>query len=278
LEYNPKDITMKTGLIIPCYNEATRLNKDAFINFIQTNDEYHLCFVNDGSTDNTITLLESIKNEVPSKVSIIDVKKNAGKAAAVRVGMRYLFSRQEIALMGYIDADLSTDFKDFKNLVHTIKKNKNLSVIFGSRSKGNNTIKRDFFRAFFSGLIKLLVGFILGLPIHDTQCGAKIFRRNCIATVYTTPFLCKWLFDVEIFIRLKRHFGKKEIMNKILEQPLMRWEHVEDSKLGAKDAFQIPFKLISIWFFYSVMNAYKGNVDPIPHISFTAIQTNDIAV
>ncbi len=112
---------MKTGIIIPCYNEEKRLDQKAFVQFISENPTYHLCFVNDGSKDNTLEVLQIMRNEAPNGISIVDVKKNVGKASAVRAGVRYLYNRKEIAHIGFIDADLSTDFKDFKDLVNTLK-------------------------------------------------------------------------------------------------------------------------------------------------------------
>lgn len=52
---------MKTRIIIPCYNEEKRLDTTDFINFINQENEYHLCFVNDGSKDNTIDVLKNIQ-------------------------------------------------------------------------------------------------------------------------------------------------------------------------------------------------------------------------
>lgn len=252
---------MKTGIIIPCYNEAKRLNVNTFIEFITTHNSYHLCFVNDGSKDNTLSVLETIQKEAKTRVSIVDVKKNAGKAAAVRSGARYLFNRQDVDYIGFIDADLSTDFSDFKKLVDTLHNNTDLSLVYGSRGKGNGQIERNVFRNLFSKAVKLIVFLILGLPIEDTQCGAKVFKRSIIPVVYNTKFLTRWLFDVEIFIRLKKYFGKAQIMNKMYEQPLDRWVHVEDSKLGLKDAIQIPYKLLSIWFTYKVLEAFNTGVN-----------------
>lgn len=251
---------MKTGIIIPCYNEANRLNVTAFIEFINTHEEYHLCFVNDGSKDDTLKVLESIQIQSTNEVSIVDVKKNAGKAAAVRSGARYLFNEQDVAYIGFIDADLSTDFNDFKKLVETLHNNDDLAIVYGSRGKGDGNIERNIFRNLFSKIIKMIVFFILGLPIEDTQCGAKVFRREIIPVAYNSKFLTRWLFDVEIFIRLKKYFGKSSIMNRMHEQPLERWVHVDDSKLGLKDALKIPYMLLSIWFSYTVLSANTPSV------------------
>lgn len=252
---------MKTGIIIPCYNEEKRLDVKAFIEFIKTHNKYHLCFVNDGSKDNTLHVLKTIQEQVQERISIVDVKKNAGKAAAVRSGARYLYNRKDIDYIGFIDADLSTDFNNFKKLVATLHNNDNLSLVYGSRGKGEGQIERNLFRNIFSKMVKMIVYLILGLPIEDTQCGAKVFKRNIIPVAYDQAFLTRWLFDVEIFLRLKKHFGATRIMNCMYEQPLDRWVHVDDSKLGMKDALQIPYKLMSIWFSYTILSFFNTTIE-----------------
>lgn len=241
---------MKTGIIIPCYNESKRLNTEAFLQFSIKNQDYHLCFVNDGSKDNTIQVLENLRIQNPNGISIIDIKKNIGKAGAVRAGSRYLFTRNDIDAIGFMDADLSTDFRDFKELVKTLK-TENKIMVFGSRKSGNDGIKRNATRGILSKIVKGFILLILGLPITDTQCGAKVFKKDVVPTLFEKAFVSRWLFDVEIFLRLKKQMGSKNIMNSIFEQPLMRWVHMEDSKLGLKDSVKIPMKLMQIWFAYN---------------------------
>lgn len=249
---------MKTGIIIPCYNEEKRLNQETFISFVKENSDYHLCFVNDGSKDNTLAVLRAMKEQAPYAISIVDVKKNSGKATAVRAGARFLYSRPNIAHIGFMDADLSTDFRDFKDLVNTLKKEDKL-VVFGSRNAlGSGSIERNFMRNVFSKFVKQFILLILGLPIRDTQCGAKVFKRSIVPTVYDNAFVSRWLFDVEIFLRLKKFLGKEETMKSIREQPLMRWVHVDDSKLGMRDALEIPGRLAHIWVNYNLKNTYTA--------------------
>ncbi|OUR94591.1 glycosyl transferase family 2 [Flavobacteriales bacterium 34_180_T64] len=250
---------MKTGIIIPCYNEEKRLNVNTFVEFIQTHNQYHLCFVNDGSKDNTLSVLEEIKKQAKTKISIVDVKKNAGKAAAVRSGARYLFNRQDVDYIGFIDADLSTNFNDFKKLVETLHNNDQFYLVYGSRGKGDGRIERNLIRKVCSAFVKMIVFLILGLPIEDTQCGAKVFRRQIIPVAFDKKFLTRWLFDVEIFIRMKKYFGSKQIMNRMYEQPLELWVHVEDSKLGLKDSLKIPFMLINIWYSYRIAQLFSDS-------------------
>jgi glycosyltransferase involved in cell wall biosynthesis len=247
-------MSKSTAIIIPCYHEGDRLNVEAFTQFITTHDDYLLCFVNDGSKDHTINILNEIKSAAPDRVDVIDLEINVGKAEAVRVGALHIANNTQIPIVGFIDADLSTDFRDFKALVHTLEQNEDLKMVYGSRNSGDaDNVERNPFRKIFSNIVKAIINLILGLPIADTQCGAKVFKREIIAHAFDTKFLTRWLFDVEIFIKLKSHFGNKNIMNHIYEQPLLRWIHVDDSKLGVKDALQIPYKLLSIWYSYNVV-------------------------
>lgn len=270
---------MKTGIVIPCYNEGNRLNTAAFVNFVNQPNDYHLCFVNDGSKDNTIDVIKKIQETNPEKVSIVDLKNNSGKAAAVRAGSKYLYNRGQVEYIGFMDADLSTDFNDFGDLLKTLKTNKNLSFVFGSRAKEASAgIEKDKIRAFISKMINMLIVFILGLKIEDTQCGAKVFNANLVPVLFEKQFKSRWLFDVEMFIKLKKHFGKTKIMTKILEKPLTRWVHMDDSKLDFRESLSIPFQLLSIWFSY---NVYVPNVKPIEvEPSFTIYEAgfNKIAV
>lgn len=59
---------MKNGIVIPCYNEADRLDFNNYRQFIQTNPDYQLCFVNDGSKDATLQQLNSFKSSVGNQV------------------------------------------------------------------------------------------------------------------------------------------------------------------------------------------------------------------
>jgi len=242
---------MSTGIIIPCYNEANRLNISAFKKCLKTYHNFQLCFVNDGSTDDTLHILSNFQKEFKERITIIDMKKNKGKAAAIRAGSRFLYSLKKIKYVGYLDADLSTDFEEFNDLLENLKLEKKLIMVFGSRNSQKNNINRNSSRDFFSKVVNFFIKLILKLPINDTQCGAKVFRVKYIPVMYNSKFKSKWLFDIEMFLRLKIHFSNKNIMDYIKEQPLKNWNHVDDSKLGIKDSVQIPFKLAKIWYSYS---------------------------
>jgi len=238
---------MKNGIVIPCYNEETRLPVQEFINFAQQNSDYVLCFVNDGSADNTLKVLQDLQASSPANVRIVDVEQNAGKANAVTQGARDLYNHTDVANIGFLDADLATDFNDYQALVNELGAAK---VVIGSRRGGAEQVERSFLRNLFSNTIKLMIQFITRLPIADTQCGAKVFSRSVIPTIFSQGFASKWLFDVEIFLRLKQSLGKQQLLKVFVEKPLQRWEEVEGSKLNIKDSLLIPYNLMSIWVQY----------------------------
>jgi hypothetical protein len=90
---------------------------------------------------------------------------------------------------------------------------------------------------------------MIGLPIKDTQCGAKLFKRSLAEQLFTESFMTRWLFDVEIFFRLKNLFGK-EAIDHMKEMALSAWEDVEGSKLKMMDSIKIPLMLSKIAYNY----------------------------
>ncbi|MCB9082623.1 MAG: glycosyltransferase family 2 protein [Lewinellaceae bacterium] len=245
---------MKNGIVIPCYNEAKRLHLDSFQQFADQNPEYILCFVNDGSRDETLTVLQAFQAKNAAQVEVFDMPQNGGKAEAVRRGVLHLLEQHSLSTVGFMDADLSTGFSDYQDLVQTITHTEgNKQLVFGSRKiEEDNHIERTFFRSLASKAVGLLIRSVLRLPIHDTQCGAKVFSAPLARLAFQSSFVTRWLFDVELFIRARKYFGRKAIMEKIAEQPLKQWVHVEGSKITLQDSLQIPGQLWRIFFTYEV--------------------------
>ena len=191
-------------------------------------------------------VLEELRKGNESNISIYNCEKNGGKAEAVRQGIQFLMQDEQFDYLGYLDADLSTDFRDFDDLVKTIE-NSQFKIVSGSRiSRMGANITKESARKIISKTINLIILKILGMPFKDTQCGAKVMNREIAATMFNKKFITKWLFDVEIFMRMRKHYGKKEATNMICEQPLKRWIHADGSKLSMKDSVKIIGQLAKI--------------------------------
>ncbi|TDS17088.1 glycosyl transferase family 2 [Maribacter caenipelagi] len=238
------------GVVIPCYNEEERLLGKEFRDFAHSNLGYHLCFVNDGSTDKTLEVLEELKKGNESNISIYDCEKNGGKAEAVRLGMLHMAKDPQLDYIGFLDADLSTDFRDFDDLVETLDQS-DFKIVSGSRmSRMGADITKESARKIISMTINLIIRTILRMPFNDTQCGAKVMDRSVVPLLFNKPFITKWLFDVEMFIRMRKYYGKTEAKKLICEQPLKRWIHADGSKLSMKDSVKIVGQLAKIAFVY----------------------------
>ncbi|MFS4449662.1 response regulator [Maribacter sp. 2307UL18-2] len=234
------------GVVIPCYNEEERLSSQEFKDFAHKNLGYHLCFVNDGSTDNTLQVLNELRTGHEENISIYDCAKNGGKAEAVRQGMLHLEQDPQLDYIGFLDADLSTDFRDFDELVQTLEKS-DFKIVSGSRmSRMGADITKESARKLISMTINMIIRTILKMPFNDTQCGAKIMERDMVKMLFTKPFITKWLFDVEIFMRMRKFYGKQQVRQYICEQPLKRWIHADGSKLSMKDSVKIVGQLAKI--------------------------------
>ncbi len=239
------------GVVIPCYNEEDRLSGTEFKEFVHNNLGYHLCFVNDGSTDNTLKVLEELRVGNENKISIYNCEKNGGKAEAVRQGVLHLSKDSQLDYIGYLDADLSTDFRDFDDLVKTIEKS-NFKIVSGSRmARMGADITKESARAIISKTINLIIRSILKMPFNDTQCGAKIMDKEIASLVFNKSFITRWLFDVEIFMRMRKHYGKDKVVHLICEQPLKRWIHADGSKLSMSDSVKIVGQLAKIAIHYN---------------------------
>lgn len=240
------------GVVIPCYNEEERLQTDTFKKFVNQNLGYHLCFVNDGSKDNTLDVLNEMAKGREDYVTVYDCAQNGGKAEAVRQGTLHMLKDPQLDFVGYLDADLSTNFQDFDDLVKTIS-NSEFQIVGGSRiSRMGADITKAGSRAIISKTINMIIRKILGMSFQDTQCGAKVMRREVAEKVFQKKFLTSWLFDVEIFMRMKKIYGSQKAQKLICEQPLKRWVHEDGSKLSMSDSFKILGQLFQISF------AYKG--------------------
>jgi len=234
------------GIVIPCYNEEQRLQTEKFGHFVHNNLGYHVCFINDGSTDKTLEILNKFKKGKEDSISVYNYPQNRGKAEAVRLGMLHLAKNKSLDYIGFLDADLSTDFKDFDDLTKTIAST-NFKIVSGSRINrmGADIIKQSS-RDIISKTVNFIICKILGMDFRDTQCGAKIMTRHVIDATFQEPFLTRWLFDVEIFMRMKRHYGTEVAKTMICEQPLKRWVHEDGSKLSMKDSVKIIGQLAQI--------------------------------
>jgi glycosyltransferase involved in cell wall biosynthesis len=242
---------MKTLLIIPCYNEENRLPIDELIQFIEReNTGLTFLFVNDGSTDNTIKILNDLADKY-SVVKVLDLQQNVGKAEAIRTAM-LKYTSDEFDYIGYFDADLATPLAEVNQFIAKAEKFDPI-ILMGSRVKllGITDIKRKWYRHYFGRVFATIASNMLKIPVYDTQCGAKMIKSSVVKELFAAPFISSWLFDVEILFRLKKLPDYRINKTPIIELPLSKWEEKGESKIPFTYLFKIPIELIRIYLKYS---------------------------
>jgi dolichyl-phosphate beta-glucosyltransferase len=228
-------------VVVPCYNEEARLRPRQFSEFLAEDDQVNFLFVNDGSSDGTFRILESLRANHPDRVEVLDKQPNGGKAEAVRSGMVRAMALDGFAYTGFWDADLATPLNVIPQLLSKLVENPKLQMIFGSRVRLlGHAIHRNPLRHYLGRCFATAVSIVLGLPIYDTQCGAKLFRITpVLQSIFALPFQSRWIFDVEIIARFLaiHNLDASFAFDAIYEDPLPRWEDVAGSKVRPRDFF-----------------------------------------
>ena len=129
------------AIVVPCYNEANRLPFIKFEDFLSLNSTVFIYFVNDGSKDQTMELLEALRNKFSRQIEILNLLQNQGKANAVLKGMTKVLEDKRFKKVAYLDADLATSLEECLRLSIYVKEK--VVLAFGSRIlKIDNQIKR----------------------------------------------------------------------------------------------------------------------------------------
>ena len=224
-------------LVVPCYNEASRLDEEAFVALAGARAGLRLLFVNDGSTDETEQRLRAVAARRPDRIGVLSLPKNAGKAEAVRQVLRAALAESGNGadhVVGYIDADLATPPAEILRLLQIIDE-RGAAVAMGSRvALLGSDIQRTAARHYTGRVFASIASLILNLRVYDTQCGAKVFRRSpALAAALETPFLSRWAFDVELLGRLLAGAPGVPPLSPaaFVEVPLAAWNDVPGSKL-----------------------------------------------
>lgn len=239
----------KTAIVVPCYNESKRLRLDEFENYLTDKTGVTFIFVNDGSTDNTLEIIDQLCNVNPSQILCKSLDKNKGKAEAVRQGF-LMAIELGFENIGYWDADLSTPLNLIDRLYDKLENDK-ITIVIGSRIRILGCdIKRRAWRHYLGRVFATFASLILDLYVYDTQCGAKIFKNSSeLRMVFAYPFSVRWIFDVEILARFKiirKNRGADPIEATALEYPLKNWTHMYGSKIKFSDFIMAAIELAKI--------------------------------
>jgi glycosyltransferase involved in cell wall biosynthesis len=199
---------MKLSIIIPMYNEQESLDS-LFVELsglFGQEAETEIIFINDGSSDNTLNILESKIKNYPSW-SIINLYRNYGKSVALQAG----FDNSKGEIIATMDADLQDNPKEIHRLVKELENG--YDVVSGWKKNRKDPLEKKIASKIFNFFVRVFSG----LKIHDSNCGIKVFKREVteMLTLYGgrhryIPLLAhqkKFLISEVVVDHREREFG-----------------------------------------------------------------------
>lgn len=205
-------------VILPVFNESATLPKtlEAVLADVAVNDHHRYVFVDDGSTDQTLSLLrERLGPEGDpgasgsGRVSFVSYPENRGKGHAIRTGIASLRGSGDEFVV-FMDGDMAYDLDHLPVIAASLATH---DVVIGSRKESpeerRNTKK---LRRLMGWVFNTMVRVGMGLAFMDTQAGLKGFRLNAAREIFPRVRLRGFAFDVEaLFIAQRRGYSIAEI-------------------------------------------------------------------
>lgn len=208
---------MLINIAVPVYNEEAILNKNVekILDFINNppaelggmasapagprNDQYEwrIILVDNGSTDNTPLIAQSLEKKYPQKINYLRLNQK-GKGLAIKTAWQKFPADYYI----FMDADLSTDLSALPRLIEELKNN--ADIVTGSRYLPDSQTNRSLLRRFISKINHWFIANWLKLPLSDFSCGFKGVSQKILQNIVPLIKNQRWFFDTEMLCRAKR--------------------------------------------------------------------------
>ena len=211
---------MKIVLVLPVYNEDKILSNsvNTLYRFMANNikDDWQIIIANNGSTDNTKKIAQSLSRRLP-KVTLIDLEvKGRGNA------LKQAWQNSHSDIYAYCDIDLATDISHIKELFEAVSRGNDIAV--GSRYIGQANAKRTFLRLMLSKGYNFLAWVMFNTKIKDLQCGFKAVNLRVVDELLPKLRDNHWFFDTELLLKAeKQGYRVKEIP--------VNWKESNESKV-----------------------------------------------
>jgi dolichyl-phosphate beta-glucosyltransferase len=230
----------KISLIIPCYNEASRLHLlfeglEEFASRWGNTCEYIL--VDDGSTDTSVSDIKSHPFFASGHYNArLLSQENTGKGGALKKGV--MLAEGEYILT--LDADMAAKPTD---LLLWFEKKRGFSkkeILIGSRELKNSKVADLGYRKVIGNIFNFIIRTLTGLKLNDTQCGFKLYSNEAGKQLFSPLQTLGWAHDVEILKRANR------LGYAITEMPV-NWVAVPGSKINVlRDSWTMFWEVMKI--------------------------------
>src|SRR3989344_5174512 len=218
---------IKLAIVIPAHNEEKRIGRTldhylAYFSELKKREmlDFEIIVVLNACKDNTREVVDKYKHR---EIFVLEFD-IAAKGFAVVEGFKDALKRNN-DVIGFVDADMATPPSAFHSLVKGLEHWQHGGII-AARWRRESEIKgQTVFFNLKSFIFNLIVSFLFLFPYSDTQCGAKLFRREAVIYVQDKMRITKWAFDIDLLYKLRRGGFS------VIEIPTV-WNSQDDSKLN----------------------------------------------
>jgi glycosyltransferase involved in cell wall biosynthesis len=225
---------MKLSIVIPAHNEENRIipTLNEYYNFFYAKfkGEFEIIIIPNYCKDNTLKIAKDFAKD-KKQIKIFNIPAYSGKGGAVMKG----FELAKGDYIGFTDADNSTNSENFFKLYEA---RKDYAGIIASRKIKGAIIrpKRKKIQELSSLFFHLFVKILFNLNYKDTQCGAKLFKKEVAKFLVENYSEIGWIFDIDLLYLCKRNKFR------VLEYPIL-WRDSAGSNLTIKEGIFSILKL-----------------------------------
>jgi len=242
-----KNIQEKVSVIIPAHNEEGRITgnlEETIKTFDEFNCPYEIIVIDDGSTDGTYE--EVLKLTRRHKHVIVQKNwENYGKGRAIKKGCRHATGDYIV----FMDADMDLHPGQLQTFIDIMRLN-DADIVIGSKLHPNSVLKYPVERKLMTLVYFWVVNVLFGLPVHDTQTGLKMFKREVIKKVLPRLLVKKFAFDLELLVNA-HHLGFK-----IVEAPVVLDSKRQYGRIGARAVYQTIWDTLAVFYRMHILKYY----------------------
>jgi glycosyltransferase involved in cell wall biosynthesis len=220
----------KVSVAVPLLNEQDNIKPlyEQITQALTGKYDYEIIFVDDGSTDNSFSILTNLQT-ADTRVRVIRLRKNFGQTAALSAAFTHARGETIVA----IDADLQNDPADIPEMI--AKLGEGFDVVSGWRKKRHD---KAVTRLFPSIIANSLIAAITGVKLHDFGCTLKAYRREVLAET-------KLYGEMHRFIPALASWSGARICEMVVNH---RPRAAGAAKYGLERTFKVILDLITIKF------------------------------
>ena len=236
------------SIIVPAYNEEQSI-RDTVMEirkaFLRLGHDFEVIIVNDGSTDFTADIIDTLGNDIP-EVKPVHLNQNYGKGYAIRKGV----ARADGDYIVFMDADLDIHPAQIDHVLKNFRADL-YDVAIGSKRHPDSEVDYPLSRRFISTIYYWITRFLFGLNVRDTQAGFKIYKLEVLHAILPRLMVKQFAFDLEMLVAAHR------LGFKIMEFPIRVTFSRKFGRITSKDCWLTGIDTLAVFYRCRLLDFYN---------------------